>query len=196
MENAGVAPGDKIVIRKEALSSPLIALRSLGYNQHVKGEDEFDGISTFIVARVGSEAVGQIRITPSLHGPLKEWFLGESPVSLGSDCVDLTRAVVIPWLRGTGVFQMLMIYALQTALEEGHKRARAGVALEAKHYERVRELGFERAGGPLFYDDHQLQPSQGYMIVCHFAESSHLWKPLDDSIRQGFNQKFSAHSQF
>jgi predicted GNAT family N-acyltransferase len=115
--------------------------------------DAFDDCSTYMLARVGDELVGTVRMTqPPVV--LRGWLPDPEQLGMahGPDVVEFTRGVVARRWRGLGIYQLLMCAAVLSAGET----ATAGVAaVEPFMHVRsfLRSLGFRERGRPLIFHD-------------------------------------------
>lgn len=115
--------------------------------------DEFDDSSTYVLARVGDELVGTVRMTQPA-GALRGWLHDprQLPMAHGPNVVEFTRGVVARRWRGLGIYQLLMC---ATVLRAGERATVAIAAVEPFLHVRgfLHLLGFQETGRPLIFHD-------------------------------------------
>ena len=115
--------------------------------------DAFDDCSSYMLARVGDELVGTVRMTQP-PGALRGWLPdpGQSVLPHGPGVVELTRGVVARRWRGLGIYQLLMCATVLRVSET----ATVGIAA-VEPFLHVRGflhlLGFQECGRPLIFHD-------------------------------------------
>ena len=115
--------------------------------------DAFDDCSTYVLARVGDELVGAVRMTQP-PGALRGWLPdpGQLAMAHGPEVVEFTRGVVARRWRGLGIYQLLMCASVLRACET----ATVGIAA-VEPFLHVRGflhlLGFSERGRPLIFHD-------------------------------------------
>ena len=115
--------------------------------------DAFDECSSYMLARVGDELVGTVRMTQP-PGALRGWLPnpGQSALPDGPGVVEFTRGVVARRWRGLGIYQLLMC---ATVLHAGKTATVAIAAVEPFLHVRgfLHLLGFRECGRPLIFHD-------------------------------------------
>ena len=115
--------------------------------------DAYDDCSSFVLARVGDELVGAVRMTQP-PAALPGWLPDprELPLAHGPHVVEFTRGVVSHRWRGRGIYQLLMCAAV---LHAGKTATVAIAAIEpflhVRHF--LLLLGFFDRGRPMILHD-------------------------------------------
>jgi hypothetical protein len=115
--------------------------------------DPFDECSSYMLARVGDELVGAVRMTQP-PAALPGWLPDPSqlPLTNGPGVVEFTRGVVSQRWRGLGIYQLLICASV---LHAGKTATTAIAAIEpflhVRHF--LLLLGFRDRGRPLILHD-------------------------------------------
>jgi hypothetical protein len=126
--------------------------------------DAFDECSSYMLARVGDELVGALRMTQP-PGALRGWLPdpGRSVLAHGPDVVEFTRGVVAWRWRGLGIYQLLLCASV---LHAGKTATVAIAAIEPFLFrDFLHQLGFRERGRPQIFHD-----GPGCRTVAHCME--------------------------
>jgi GNAT superfamily N-acetyltransferase len=111
-------------------------------------EDEFDAVSSHVVASVDGEPAGMVRLTRRPASFLTAWAVGEVHLPGGPDAVEAGRAVVARKWRGLGIYKLLMSEATCLCYRWDAPLVVAGVELDFALRGFLEQIGFRNFGWP------------------------------------------------
>ena len=110
--------------------------------------DEFDAVSSHVVASVDGELAGMVRLTRRPLSVLAVWAIGESYLPDSREAAEATRGVVARKWRGMGLYKLLMSEATCLCHHWGVPQVVAAIELDFPLRGFLERIGFRCVGRP------------------------------------------------
>ena len=114
-------------------------------------KDEFDDVSSHVIATVDGEPAGMVRLTRRPPSVLAAWALGKVHLPGGRDAVEAGRGVVARKWRGMGLYKLLMSEATYLCHRWEVPQVVAGVELDFPLLGFLERIGFRCVGRPILF---------------------------------------------
>jgi GNAT superfamily N-acetyltransferase len=164
----------------------ILSVRERAYDFPSESLDEFDAKSSYIVADIEGKTVGTIRMTDSqVASPLRKWAVGPKyPLPHGKGVVEMTRGAVDPTKQRLGIYNWMMLRAVEEARSLGFKKATAAIEIGYPLAEYLKDLGFEDIGGPMKYNDSPRTETVCQSVVCDLEKSHSSWPEVEKRLQR------------
>jgi hypothetical protein len=149
-----------------------------GADVTITTRDAFDEVSQHLVASVGDEPVGMIRLTRGSPSVLRSWAPSPEAIPPYPGCLELTRGVVHDEYRQAGLYKLMMLESVLWASHTGARFAMGAVEPDFPALPFLESLGFGAVGARIWIRDEPRSATLVQAMVCPVQENSHRWQPM------------------